>query len=151
MNRGGEVTPISKEDQTRRVWTCRAGDDNCTRTAPCRSCLGRRNRRSGMQKQRQAKKMAGIPDNKFRGADGNEEMWVGSVRAEVKSGAQAGPVWTRYFAAETQANGNKRIGDPRPFMALFMPKNVNDGVVAIRLSQLRVVVEALYEQLSEPA
>lgn len=143
--------PISKEQQTGRVWTCRAGDENCTRRAPCRSCLGRRNRRAGLKKQRQAKKMAGIPNNRFRSADSNEELWVGPVRAEVKSGAIAGPVWTRYFAAETQANGNKRIGDPRPFMALFMPKGLNDGVVAIRLSQLRQVVEALAEQMGESA
>jgi hypothetical protein len=151
VSRGGDVTPITKEMQTRRVWTCRAGDENCTRSAPCRSCLGRRNRRSGMVKQRQAKKMAGIPDNRFHGADGNEEMWVGRVRAEVKSGAQAGPVWTRYFAAESQANGTKRVGDSRPFMALFMPKGLNDGVVAIRLTQLRQVVEALAEQMGESA
>lgn len=136
-----EVTPILKPSEA-KPWNCRKEDPACTRKAPCRSCLGRRNRRSGMSKQRAARKALGIPANRFRGLDGNEENWLGPVRLEVKSGALAGPVWTKFLASEKQAEQNKRVGDPRPFVAVFMPKDVTDGAVVIRLSKLREVVEA---------
>jgi hypothetical protein len=144
-----DVTPITKEMQTGRVWTCRANNESCTRRAPCRSCLGRRNRRSGMAKQRQAKKMAGIPDNRFRGADANEEMFLGTVRVEIKSGKQVAGVWSKYFAAETQSAASKAIGDGRPFLALFMPPNSTEGLFIGRLSKLRQITEALAEQLDD--
>ena len=133
--------PLSKEEQA-RPWRCPKENPACTRTKPCRSCLGRRNRRSGMRKQRTARKGLGIKVQ-FSGQGGNEETWNGAVRVEVKSGAQAGPVWTRYKAAEDQSEANKSIGDSRPFVAVFMPSGMTDGLVVCRLSRLPAVLEAL--------
>ena len=133
--------PLSKEEQA-RPWRCPKENESCTRTKPCPSCLGRRNRRSGLRKQRTARKGLGI-EVRFAAQGGNEETWNGAVRVEVKSGAQAGPVWTRYKAAEDQSEANKSIGDPRPFLAVFMPKDITDGLVVFRLSRLTDVLGAL--------
>ncbi|MDQ3573662.1 MAG: hypothetical protein M3404_01875 [Actinomycetota bacterium] len=142
-----EVSPISKSEQTRRVWTCLKGDADCRRNAPCRSCRGRRNRRSGLAKQRAARKALGVPPGRFHGQMGNEELWLGGLRVEVKSGAQVRPVWTAYLKCETQSHAAKASGDPRPFSAVLMPPGISDGLFVCRLSQLRKVIEALEGQI----
>lgn len=139
--RRAEVTPILKPSEA-KPWVCRKEDPACTRKVPCRSCLGRRNRRSGLKKQRDARKTLGIPSAKFAGLNGNEENWRGPVRVEVKSGAQAKPVWTRYALSEDQAESNKAVGDARPFLAVFMPPGMTDGLFVGRISQLAAIVEA---------
>lgn len=147
-----EVTPILKPSEA-KPWVCRKDDPECSRKVPCRSCLGRRSRRSGLKKQREARKALGIPSAQFAGLNGNEEAWRGAVRAEVKSGAQVGPVWTRYFAAEQQSEANKSVGDPRKFVFISMPPGITDGLVTFRLSHAPEIVAALYEQYAggEPA
>lgn len=141
--------PFSKAAQAGRVWVCRAENDGCTRKQPCRSCLGRRNRRKGQVKQRQAKKLLGVPNARFRGADAHEEAWGGHLRNETKAGAQAGPVWTRFLLSEKQSEQNRAIGDARPFVATFMPDGVSDGLFVCRLSKLPEVVMALNHHFFE--
>jgi hypothetical protein len=144
-----EGFPRSKEEQSGRVWVCKAGNDPCSRTAPCRSCLGRRNRRSGMVKQRAARKALEVVTGKqaaqFASLTSNEEGWRLPVRVEVKSGAQCNPVWTKFAATEAQANAAKSAGDARPFLAVFMGTRTSDGLVVCRLSELGRVHEALVD------
>ena len=71
-----------------------------------------------------ARKRAGVPDAKFHGQLGNEENWQGEWRVEVKSGKQANPVATRFLLSEAQASLAQAFGDPRPFMAIFMPERL---------------------------
>ena len=139
-----DVTPLPKQT---REWNCPKNDPTCARRDPCASCRGRRNRRQGLAKQRAARRAIGIPDAKYGTQLSNEESWGGTVRVEVKSGGKAKPVWTRYYDAERQAEASRAIGDPRPFMAVFMPPGLSDGLCVIRLSKLGSVVEALTEQV----
>lgn len=78
---------------------------------------------------------------------GHEEHLPGSVRIEVKSGAQAGPVWTAYLKSEAQSEAARSIGDTRPFVASFEPKGTSDGLVVFRRSKLLETVAAMAEQL----
>jgi hypothetical protein len=140
--------PIPKET---RPWNCRRQEPSCTRSKPCHSCRGARNRRSGMAKQRQARKaleaVTGTHAARFAGQLGNEESWSGlPLRVEVKSGAQVGPIWTRYSSAEEQAEQNHAIGDPRPFVMVAMGQRTSDGLFICRLSELARCVEALINQ-----
>lgn len=134
------------EKQT-RPWACRFNREDCTRSVPCVQCRGARNRRSGMRKQREARKaletVTGAHAARFVGQLGNEEAWHGlPLRVEVKSGAQVGPIWTRYAAAEAQSNANHAIGDPRPFILIAMGQRTSDGLAVLRLSELARFVEA---------
>ncbi len=140
-----QVEPIPKET---RLWKCRRDDASCSRTKPCVACRGARNRRSGMRKQREARKaleaVTGKDAARFVGQLGNEESWSGlPLRVEVKSGAVAGPVWTKYAAAEAQSAASKAIGDVRPFVFVAMGQRTSDGLLVCRLSELGRVVEAL--------
>ena len=133
-----------------RPWTCKKDDETCTRQKPCRSCLGARNRRKGMRKQRQARKdlekTFQAEAAKFIGQLGNEEAWHGlPVRAEVKAGAQVRPIWTRYIVAEEQAQRSRAIGDNRPFLMVAMADHTTDGLAIVRLSQLALLLEAFNE------
>lgn len=129
-------------------WVCKWDEPNCTRSKPGPRCRGARNRRSGMRKQREARKaleaLTGAEAARFVGQLGNEEAWSGlPIRVEVKSGAVAGPVWTKYAAAEAQAAQSKAIGDIRPFVFVAMGQRTTDGLFVCRLSELGRVVEAL--------
>jgi hypothetical protein len=132
-----------------REWKCRKNTAGCTRTKPCKSCLGRRSRRSGMTKQRQARKaleqITGKAAGRFSTQTGNEENWNLPVRAEVKSGAIAGPVWTKYAAAEAQSEATRPHGDMRPFVFIAMGTRTSDGLLVCRLSKLPQVLDALVE------
>jgi hypothetical protein len=120
----------------------------CQATGKCRSCLGRRNKRYGHRKQAKARKALGVPDAKFLGMMAHEELFGGLIRTEVKAGkSHADPVATHFLASEKQSEQNRAIGDTRPFIAAFMPSKMDDGLVVIRMSQLRETVAALAEQL----
>lgn len=119
-----------------RPWVCMKEAPACTRTEPCRSCRGARVRREGLRKQRQAKKLLGVPANRFHGQDGAEENWRGSFAHEVKSQGFAKPVATKFLLMEAQAKGNEAIGNRKPFLATFMPAGWGaDGIVAMRLTE----------------
>lgn len=121
------------------------------RSCKCSPCIGRRNQRSGREKQRKARKalevVTGTKAARFQGKLGNEESWTGlPLRVEVKSGAQCDPIWTRYAAAENQATAAKPVGDPRPFAMVAMGTRTPDGLFVCRLSELGRVMEALVNQ-----
>lgn len=133
-----------------RPWACRAKTPaaTCTRETPCASCRGRSNQSTGRQRQRDARKalehVSGVSAARFWGKLGNEETWHGlPIRVEVKSGAQVGPIWTRYAAAEAQSNAAKAIGDPKPFVMIAIGERTPDGLFICRLSELGRVMEAL--------
>jgi len=80
---------------------------------------------------------------------GHEEFLGGTIRTEVKSGAQVGPIETRYSAAEKQSEAQRPFGDHRPFCMVAMPKGTSDGLVLVRLSVLHEFAAALIEQWSK--
>lgn len=128
-----DYTPAFPKDA--RPWHCRAENEGCSRTSPCNSCRGRRNRRSGLAKQRAARKALGVPRARVAAAESNEESWRGIFRWEIKSGQLARSAATRYLEAEKQAEANKAVGDTRPFAAGLMPHGWgSEGLVVVRLS-----------------
>jgi hypothetical protein len=132
----------------KRPWKCRRDLEDCTRAQPCPSCRGARNRRSGMRKQREARKAleqtSGTIAARFVGQLGAEESWHGlPVRVEVKSGAAAKVVQTKYRLAREQSDASKAIGDCRPFLFVAMPPGTTDGLAVIALSELSALLEAL--------
>ncbi len=105
--------PHPKPSQ-RVVWVCPKEVETCSRTAPCPSCQGRRNRRSGLKKQRVARKQLGVPDSRFHGQLGNEENWRDpNFRDEIKSGQQVKALTSRFLEAEAQSAANRAVAaDP---------------------------------------
>lgn len=96
---------------------------------------GRRNRRSGQKRQAKAARAIGVPKTAI--APGDEENFQGAVRVEVKSGAQVGPIITRYRLAEAQSEASRPIGDTRPFVFIAMPASEKDpGLLVVRLDRL---------------
>lgn len=78
---------------------------------------------------------------------GHEETLGGTVRVEVKAGAQVGPIQTRYLAARVQSEASRAFGDHRPFVFLAMPDGSSSGLLVVDLGDLVDVVEALATQL----
>ncbi len=117
-----QVTPIPKET---RVWNCRRNLPTCTRTKPCAACRGARSRRSGLKKQREARKtierQTGTQAGRYASQTGNEENWRLSFRVEAKSGKQVQATATLYTKARDQADASKAVGDSRPFAAVAVP------------------------------
>lgn len=112
----------------------------------CKRCQGGRNRQAGLHKQRQAKKALGIPSNRFRTKDGNEENWLGAFRVEVKSGKMVGK-FAGYFRAEAQSENNRATGDTRPFIFVAMPQGMgSEGFVTMRLSDWRTHIAPRFEE-----
>lgn len=129
-----EVEPITKEAQTGRVWNCKANSDGCTYKEPCRSCLGRRNRRKGLRAQQKARKALNIPTSKWAAKNTNEETWDDPYwRNEVKSGGQINPVANAFMKAEKQSEASRAIGDNRPFRLITNPTGWGgEGLVTVR-------------------
>lgn len=117
----------------------------CVRGCTCPSCRGKRNRASGGRKQSKAARALGIPRTSGM-HPGNEETFGGTIRVEIKSGAQVGPIDTRFRAAEAQSEAQRPFGDHRPFCMVAMPKGTQDGIVLIRLSAVHEWAAALVEQ-----
>jgi hypothetical protein len=120
------------------------------RKCECRTCINRRNRSKGRTKQNTVRKKLKIPSRKFHGADAHEENWDSSVRIEVKSGKQVGPIYTRFQKAEQQSWDNVKdaiggVGKTKPFMMVAMPEGTSDGLCLIRLSELEKVMEAIQD------
>lgn len=124
-----EVTPITKDDQLADA----RRDGKHPRGCKCRPCIGRRNRRSGREKQTAARKALGVVD-RFQSRLGDEENWrLPWARVEVKSGAQVGPIATRFLKAEAQSEAARPVGDLRPFVMIAMPPGMTDGLLIVRL------------------
>jgi hypothetical protein len=114
------------------------------RLCPCKRCQGGRNRTKGLNHQRKAAKALSIP----KGASmrsGQEEHWGGAVRVEVKSGAQCGPIITRFRLYEAQSEAQRAIGDHRPFLAAVSHDGLSLGI--FRLDQAANIAAALAENL----
>lgn len=116
---------------------------------PCRSCLGRRNKRKGRTKQRAAQVALGMVGPGSTLGPNHEENWLGLLRVEVKAGAQVGPVKTRYLLAEEQSEAQRPFGDHRPFIYVAMPNGMSDGLVTCRLSKLQDVALAIVAGMTE--
>lgn len=129
-----------------RVKPWRSNGVRCVkRGCPCRQCLGKRSKQMGARRQSKAATALGVPRTALR--PGHEEHMGGAVRIEVKAGAQAIPVWTRFLAAEAQSEAARARGDNRPFVACFEPRDSSDGLVVFRRSKLDETVAALAENL----
>ena len=113
-------------------------------TSKCAKCRGRRNRTKGRRKQAAAVRGLGIPRSNL--SPGHEEFLGGTVRVEVKSGAQVKPAWTRFRKSEQQSEAARAIGDHRPFAEVLMPDGESDGLVQTRLSSLHEFAVAIVEQ-----
>jgi hypothetical protein len=126
-----DVTPRFKEPSDRHPRGCN-----------CRPCIGRRNRREGLRKQREARKRLGVPANKF--GDSNEERWADQLwSTEVKSGSGLRPVLTAWLKAEAQIAANQADhGDRhRPPRVVLMPAGWgSEGLVVVRLASWEAVV-----------
>lgn len=139
--------PLSKESQLGRSpggWApckyCDSGERQ--RECRCPRAVGARNRAKGKRRQRTARKALGITVP-TQAAGGQEELWRGAVRVEVKSGQQVRAMTTRYLAAEAQAETARAIGDVRPFVFVAMPDGMSDGLVVFRLSKVREIARLL--------
>jgi hypothetical protein len=128
----------------------RVDRDGLSRVRGCADPVarGKRNRRSGLRKQRVARKRAGVESRKF--SDANEETWVDPLFAnECKSGKQCGPLanWWRRVEAQVLANEVDHGDRRRPVRAIAMPEGWgDDGLVTIRLSAWEQIVRPALEE-----
>lgn len=115
------------------------------RDCRCPRCIGKRNKTLGQRKQAKAVSALGVPRSSLH--PGHEEFLPGTLRIEVKAGAQVRPMFTAYARMEAQSEAQRPFGDHRPFVAVAMPEGTSDGLVCFRLSNLADVVVALAEQV----
>lgn len=106
---------------------------------------GARSRRSGLAKQRVARKALGVaPSHKF--GDANEENWCDPYfQTEVKSGAQVRAVNTFWTKCLTQIqSGQPDFGAQSKIpRVVAMPEGTSDGIVLMRLSDWEKFVKPL--------
>lgn len=112
---------------------------NHVRGCPCKRCQGKRNRTKGDSKARKARKTLGLAGVNSR----HEEHWGGPLRIEVKSGAFAKPVATKYYLARAQSEQHRPLGDVRPFVLVVMPDGSSDGLAVIHLKDLARLMEEI--------
>lgn len=136
-------------DKQTRPWLCKWDNAACLRTKPCPRCLGARNRRKGLKKQRvvarELKDLSGAPVGRYASQTGNEENWRGPMLVEAKAGAQVKAIATKYVAARGQANASRAVGDGRPFAMAAIPDGWPNGefLWVIASADLPAIVEAL--------
>lgn len=107
---------------------------------------GKRSKRKGQRKQAMAAKALGIPRTSTM-HPGHEEFFPGTVRVEVKAGAQIKPAVTAYLKMRGQADASQAIGDNRPFVGVAMPDGATYGVLLVRTDELEAFIVAMVEQL----
>lgn len=100
---------------------------------------GKRNRAKGDSKARRARKKLGLTATGKAGSR-HEEHWGGMFRAEIKAGAQVGPIATRFQAAKAQSDASKALGDVRPFVMVAMPDETSHGIVLMTLEEFAELV-----------
>ncbi len=124
---------VKGKDKKLRIRNCK---DNVSR--------GRSNRRGGLKGQTRAAKIANVRSGHSVLRPGNEEHWSSDLRMEIKSGAQVGPAITAFEKAESQSEAQKAYGDVRPFVAGFVPKEQNGGVIfAFRARTTQEIVNTI--------
>lgn len=102
---------------------------------------GKRNRSKGDGKARKVRKALNLKGVNSR----HEEHWGGSLRVEVKAGAQVNPIATRFKLAERQSEMARPLGDTRPFAMVAMPDGESDGIVLMKLSDFASIALLLEE------
>lgn len=100
------------------------------RGCKCPRCLAGRNSKKGKALHRQVARQLGAA-TPGRGSSSHEESWVHAWRVEVKTGAQAGPVTTRWRASRDQSEASRAFGDSRPFVAIFTTGAKGDPTLAV--------------------
>ena len=73
----------------------------------------------------------------------HEEHWSGALRIEAKAGAQVQPIATRFYAAKSQSDAAKALGDIRPFAMVAMPDGKSDGIVLMTLDEFSELLALL--------
>lgn len=99
-------------------------------------------RKEGRKSQDKAKKLLDIPDSPL-GKDSDEEFWnTEKISFEVKSGKQVHNTMSMFEKAETQSWEYQLTKDnPKElFSMIMMPHGTNDGIILIRLSDIKQVV-----------
>ena len=122
---------------------------------PCRSCMGRRNRLKGRDKQRRAQRaLIGSGSH----AHAHEENWSDQLFAtEVKAGGQVKTVQTFWLKHEAQIIANRPDfgGQHKASRLVAMPDGTSDGIVMVKLSAwediIRPALEAYYSWDSSTA
>ena len=102
---------------------------------------GRVNRAKGDKAGKRARQILDLTGANSR----HEEVWGGTCRVEVKTGAQAEPIWTRYKQARAQSLAAKSIGDVRPFVMLAGSDHSKHQLLIIRDDDLEAFVVAQLE------
>lgn len=115
------------------------------RRCRCKSCIGRRNRRSGLAKQRGARKRLGVPPARTHGLEAHEENYRDPLFVEeIKSGLQVGQ--SHFLRAEAQAEAARATGDHRSFRYTAIPAGWgSEGLVTVRLSVWEEIVRPALE------
>jgi hypothetical protein len=109
-----EVTRIEKPVRKKK----NGHDFGCN----CASCRGSRNRRKGLQAQRQAAKAAGVQSRR-RGDMSNEETYTRTGLAEFfKLEHKYGAMPKFFLDAIKQIDTDRAIGDNRPSLVQVTPK-----------------------------
>lgn len=124
-----DITPLPKVPQRLNK---RGHPWGCT----CRPCIGSRNRRRGMEKQRKAAKSAGVKPRRV-GDLGNEERYPRSGLAEsFKLEHKSGKLSKFILDAIHQIERDRAIGDPRPALVQLTPENTSTVYVVLRQDDL---------------
>ena len=129
--------------------TLRKNPEGHVRGCTCPKCMGQRNRRKGLKKQRDARKALGVaPSHKF--GDANEENWQDHLFAnEVKAGAQIKPAVTAWQRIELQVQSNQiAVGSlKKPCRAVLMPDGWGkEGLVMVRLSTWQELIRPALDE-----
>lgn len=114
---------------------------------PCPKCRAGRNSRSGKARHRKLARELGAV-GVGRGATSHEESFMLPWgRVEIKTGAQAGPVWTRFHNARSQSETSRPYGDARPFVGIFWTgKKGEPALAVVTVGELQALLAELGEQ-----
>lgn len=117
------------------------------RGCKCRSCIGRRNRRKGAEKQRAARKAVGVKP-RFHTEGSDEERWSDSellpgLRFEVKSGGQI-PKWFINAVAQVEAS-RSFVGSLFKPAVILAPAGTSKQYLVVELSDLLELAQAWQE------
>jgi hypothetical protein len=103
----------------------------------------KRSRTKGDSKARRARKKLGLSATGNAGTRHEEDVGRLDFRVEVKSGAQVGPIATRFNQARLQSEASKSLGDIRPFAMIAMPDGSSDGIVLMTLDEFAELVSLI--------
>lgn len=118
------------------------------RGCKCRPCLNGRSSRKGKAVHRRIARELGAATPGY-GVSSHEESWTHAFRLEVKSGAQASPVVTKFKNSREQSEASRAIGDNRPFAAVHTTAKKGDPiVVSVELEVFKAMTLIVQEVVS---